>query len=912
MAEIYDVVSARKAGLSDGEIASALASRLNYDLEGARKAGIPDSEISDVLVKKFNQSTPLGGENQGRQPPGLRPTPTMLERAGKTVQEAKDAILLRDPGVDYESGVKDFGLRANFGRMSNDAERENYLAQKVGSGNFGKDKAGRYYIHPIGLEKLGIQSGKPIALDESGASRYDVADLVGDAPAVVGATGMAMAGSGLGFFPGIGLAALGAAGGKAFDELAKRSQGYNLQDSGEQAATIAKEGAMGAIGEGVGRGIIGTGRFIANPWNRFGADPERQALVRDALDAGFVPKVFQAQKNASLLGRFQSMGETVLGDRALQQNQAAIRSGINNLESRAGTSAADAGQSLVSGVNRNIEKITQEATAARDRANAGLDQSILNIQQTLGKSEPDVGAIVQKQIKDARTKLGSDAAELYGKVDDLVGGQPIVPTASLKSRLESLVRNLPTDKDGNKIFVTPELKQFYTKYADIGDMQTVRQMQQLRTDFRNAAEASDLVPGFDKYAAGRLKASIDQAFDDAINASSMSKTTLGRVLDADGNAIKTTSVTNLPGYPSAIKALREADEFYKNGIKKFDAPTIAAITRDASQRGAIEPAKVVDSIIKPGYSSAALRIKGLVSPETWKSVQREHFDSLIQDSIQLMNGQETISGATLFKKIQDMGNTFNVVYGPQAGAMRKYAAELAARDGKIDPSTLTGDIANNLRVAVAKDRELKSFLNDNYLSALAKPGTEGTQAADFIFQPKSPARIAEAKKFYGENSPEFKGLQNNAMKKILQEVVQPGDDPLVKIFDGKALNAAINKYGRETLEETFGKELTSELQKFANITQLVTQRNKNAGGIVAASVALHPLNNIGKIADIFLTTKFLRTPGAIKWVSEGLKLGDKAAAAGAFARAGAIASNVANDKTSSAPIDLNRPEYAPQ
>lgn len=49
----YDIEGARSAGISDADIAGALAPKLNYDLEGARKAGISDKEIADALAAKY-------------------------------------------------------------------------------------------------------------------------------------------------------------------------------------------------------------------------------------------------------------------------------------------------------------------------------------------------------------------------------------------------------------------------------------------------------------------------------------------------------------------------------------------------------------------------------------------------------------------------------------------------------------------------------------------------------------------------------------------------------------------------------------------------------------------------------------------------------------------------------------------
>jgi hypothetical protein len=302
-----------------------------------------------------------------------------------------------------------------------------------------------------------------------------------------------------------------------------------------------------------------------------------------------------------------------------------------------------------------------------------------------------------------------------------------------------------------------------------------------------------------------------------------------------------------------------------------------------------------------------LRIKNLVPEATWKKVQDAHFSDLISGATRLVDGQEQVSGKILFTQINKMGRTLDAVYGADAASIRKYAAELAARDGKLDPSLLQGNIADNLRVAAATQSKLDKFLSENYLSQLAKPGQEATQAADFIFRPNSPQRIATAKQFYGETSPEFQGLQNEAMKKILADFVQPGQDPLVKLFDGKALTETLNRYGRATLDETFGKQTTDDLFKFARTAQFVTQTNPHKGGIVAAALALHPLRHIWKIADLAGTSYLLRQPGAIRWLSEGINPGNAGAAAGAITRLGSLAASIVRDKTSSGAIDLNAP-----
>lgn len=88
MAE-YDLESARKAGVSDGEIANALAPKLNYDLEGARKAGVSDKEIAEALTSKFN-STP-GGAATGN--------PSITNKSRPSLGNGRDLTPFADIGA---------------------------------------------------------------------------------------------------------------------------------------------------------------------------------------------------------------------------------------------------------------------------------------------------------------------------------------------------------------------------------------------------------------------------------------------------------------------------------------------------------------------------------------------------------------------------------------------------------------------------------------------------------------------------------------------------------------------------------------------------------------------------------------------------------------------------------------------
>ena len=224
------------------------------------------------------------------------------------------------------------------------------------------------------------------------------------------------------------MAALGAAGGKAFSEIGKNIAGFRKQSAPEIAADIATEGALGAGGEAITRILKPVGRFLQGPGSRF-MTPERQAAMDTALESGFKPWAGQVT-DAKLLSRWQGMIRSIFGDLNEKQNSMAAERHVNELLRRAGP------------------------------AGAGTD----------------VGEAVTQSILKARKTFSEQSRGLYEGVDALVGGKPIVPTASIKNTIADIERDLPTNAAGQKIYPSHEVEQFVEKYSELGDFQTTKKI----------------------------------------------------------------------------------------------------------------------------------------------------------------------------------------------------------------------------------------------------------------------------------------------------------------------------------------------------------------------------------------------------------------------------------------------------
>lgn len=366
-------------------------------------------------------------------------------------QSLIDSLFGRDDRFDY-SGVPNARFRAGLSRMDNDAERKRYLERAVGPDGYTQDRFGRLALTPPGLQKLGIKADRPRIVDERGLSRYDVADLAGDAPAIAGGVVAGTLAAPVALPAAIGLAALGAAGGKGFGEAAEALQGVNLQGPGETAVDLAKEGGSAALGEGIFRGILApVGRYLMGPEAKR-VTPAIADLAKKARDLGAKPSVSQITK-APLLGRSQAMAHRVFGDPTAAHNSAAL--------------------------HKEMERLS--AAARGGRAGAALDPS-------------EVGKLAVQDITRGRKALSRWAGHFYGKVDDMLGGAGI-QTDPMKKTARDIMASLPKNAQGEAVLTDKALLASLREVDALPERMTLSQLQAIRSRFHDAISDTSIVPG---------------------------------------------------------------------------------------------------------------------------------------------------------------------------------------------------------------------------------------------------------------------------------------------------------------------------------------------------------------------------------------------------------------------------------
>lgn len=516
------------------------------------------------------------------------PTGSQLEafqrRTGERIQKLRDDLMGVDRRFD-RSGIPDFTFRADFSRMDTREEREQFLAKQVGPKGFTRDRFGNYALTPQGMDTLQLpHSDKPVLIDEPEVTRFDVADLRGDAPAIAGATLAGIFTGGLGFVAGAGAVAGGAAAAKGIDEAADAFRGDNLQSPGEIAADLGREAAFAAGGETFSRAVVlPIGRRLLAPEAKR-MTPEAAQLAEDAFEIGAKPNVSQITR-APILGRTQSMMNRIFGDPNAFQNSRALGMEMERLARESG------------------EKIAKRT---------------------------DLGELIKENVRAARRAFSADSAGMYQLFDDVVGGRPIIPTARLKAVAEDILQTLPRTTQGRAVLTAPETSQQIGGVLQLPDFITGKQMQALRSRLLDASRVNNLVPGVEARHARLLHRAANQAFGDT---EALTPEFIARHFNVDLGSEAAQKAFGDGGpeqlVQNAVDSLRRADDFYRKGVAQFDNDIISRITRDPSFAGSIDPESIIDITFRKGRATNVKRVMDLLPDNVRGNVRNAAMTDLL-------------------------------------------------------------------------------------------------------------------------------------------------------------------------------------------------------------------------------------------------------------------------------------------
>ncbi len=452
---------------------------------------------------------------------GIDPTTMKPAKAG----EISD---LKLPGVDYETGVDDFGLRTGLGARETKDEKIAYLNDKIGEDAYTFDPGGRVILNQKGRDILGLGEGRDIAIDEEGFSTGDFADFLGQAGVPLGTglvAGLAM--SGAGFIPAAFVVGGTMAASKIAEEAYETAQGYQRQSPSDILRDAAYEGVLGVTGEGLGRLISRAfGRLIKGP-----AGPEAEAARRGAaqlLEKKFRPTIEGAAPGLRpVLNRLQAIYEGIFpNQKAADQNLKILMQELRGLR---GTNQ-EALNTLESTIKNDIGTIYSTLDDNIKSAEKVLDTQIKNdvesIIRPLQNGERLSGDLVRKLLTskaifdEQSDALFSAATKSLGKNNRIVPIAPIKQALDDASATGSFPGNAPILREINQAiartkrrsptpltddeavrftYLTPERAQFLRRvlndmqYDDAFKVTTANgNLQMLKNSFNDAFDQAEL------------------------------------------------------------------------------------------------------------------------------------------------------------------------------------------------------------------------------------------------------------------------------------------------------------------------------------------------------------------------------------------------------------------------------------
>lgn len=701
----------------------------------------------------------------------------------------------------------------------NPAEKKKWLKKKYGDRVFEEvDDQGNTRLGvnlPAGDRITGRGEGKVYVNDGGFAAK-----LTADLPELAGMT----AGAGEGFIMGggpfspvtAGLGALigagiGATSGRAVKEGAKAVAGTSDKTPTELAQKLGEatnEGVLGEAGGQVAGKIVGRIFAGKGPELLTGVDKARAAHLDQLLKQGAIPPVSFYAPGAKKLQREEILANKLVGVSKTQQsaNLNVIRKQISGVLDDAGVpekditglmsqlenphftmSTEELGNAIKVGAQAHKEVVEEGFKDAVNQANDLLDQSMVKISRLAKRAQPGNLAVdTAQEIQAARKSFGSVTSKLYDKVDQLAGGEPIVPTQFIKKDADRLLASMPEQNVAKAGLIKT--------MAEYPENITFQRGHDLRSQLRRLGDAEDLAPGGDSRPFRELEATVDRAFDLAANLH-----------------------LNKP----AVDLLRQTDDFYKKGIAKFQDATVNQLVNLTKSGMVPDPSVIARTVIKPGWGPKVQEMRKLLGEPVFKRIAVQDWQNMVKD-VTGVDGK--VDGKALLQEIQTRGDLIKIVHGDKtAKDITELAKGLAARDHAIDPAGLEpGKVRDSLQFIEKKRVAVDNYMKENYLDELTNPRLSPEDAYAWLASPGQESRLGKAVKIFGEKSPQIVGLRQQALKNLLAGV----ETRALNNQSSNALTEALSAYTKKEQDLLFPRGMADDLRLIAkNVEALFPKRS---------------------------------------------------------------------------------------
>lgn len=771
--------------------------------------------------------------------------------------------------VDYRSGTDWFDL-VTLDQADNPEEKRLYLEQKYGKGKVFQDPKGIFYVDLGGGKKVAPGGGSLV-------NRFS-ADVAGEGPVWIGATAGAVVGAPLGIPGSVAGAAGGGGIGKSLIEMNKAAFGRSTKSFKQTMDAIGLAEEEMAAAELVGGVLSKTvGRTTAGGlprWLSHGT-PETERLTALATEGGGRPPISSAMPDLKVTRWHQALGEKLTGDMLADANMTYLEKEMHGLLKSAGftdaeipelmkdildptvaNSTAEMGRKLGERYQAYAAGLGEAALAAQQAAQDMLGTQLRSIR--LGARAPrEAGALTQDVIDQfyvARKEFSRAMQKAYARIDDLVGGQPVVPAWMIKKRAQSLLEKMPES----------DTKRIIKEIADLPDHITFEDAQRLRTRLAEMGEPSDLA------AAGILKRDLRNLGDDVDRS-------FDQVFQLDQQiALAKTSKAVVEDVVEAAKLLRAADEAYAEGIKKFSDAVMNKVL-DAAKAGSVpDEAWLAKTLLTPGNSERIAEFRRMLGKDIWDRVIAQDW----RDMWESVSDRGELNVQAFFRQVMKRQQVLRAAYGEKTAAeIESFARNQMALSEKVPVTMLQGDARTVVEAALTAQRRFDGFMEDNFLRELANPDFSPELVYNWIVQPGHESQLERVFDFFGRDSEQVTAIRQAAMRSLLKRAIIKTETGAGYRVGAKSLRDSLKEMTRAQQDMLFPDGLADDINLVADEAQFLFPLDEGdmAAGLAAGAIkAALPFGVVRRKLALLVygwggTWNFiLSRPAVIRWLALGL------------------------------------------
>lgn len=518
---------------------------------------------------------------------------------------------------------------------------------------------------------------------------------------------------------------------------------------------------------------------------------------------------------------------------------------------------------LEQGINLEVRNLGRQAmNDLNDRIaqSTGIEKSVFKLEG---------GRAVRGAIVERETAFRQTADELFARIDrDLP-----IDTAPLQKRLESIrerelikgtkitseeglvldpVTGKPivTTTEGREVieeFVPANLKRFFSGTAKLDPETPLSELRTLRTQINDAVNQAEILEGVPN----RLLKEFSNSITETIEA----------------------GVEKLD--PTMANRLREANEFYRTNIEKFQTKGIIEFLADPTQRRLADRA-VTTQLMDPDryFQLKEMLTNPLTLPDgtvvnpgnnaAWNTAKRSIITH-IEEVARLSGDGELINGDTFLKEVQKIitkdPEMANDLFGPSVRAVVDDAKTIKATQGKLGKMNIDELLESmgssryrigTVQKIAAKQQQLDDLYHNNVIKKFVKGevGEEAINSGEFIdryLDIASPDELSRVMAGLSDNPKLLGQIRRKTIQKLFQNSERPltGEDVFQGLSDDPAVAVDFKKMfanyrgQKDKLKLVLGDDTARVLEDFMRASTLVGEGDAAAqavGGLIGGSL----------------------------------------------------------------------------